>query len=120
MRDIDNIPAANDFIQEWDNKITIAKDALLEAQRQQTNYTNEHRRYLEFNIGDKVLLSTRNIETPVDKQRPTKKLSPRYCRPYTIIEKISPLVDKLELLTILQIHLVFYIFILKTYYKDAF
>ena len=119
MRDIDNIPAANDFIQEWDNKITIAKDALLEAQRQQTNYTNEHRRYLEFNIGDKVLLSTRNIETPVDKQHSTRKLSPRYCGPYTIIEKISPLVYKLELPATLRIHPVFHISMLKTYHEDA-
>src|SRR6266487_6731015 len=119
MRDIDNIPAANDFIQEWDNKITIAKDALLEAQRQQTNYANEHRRYLEFNIGDKVLLSTRNIEMPVDKQRSTRKLSPRYCGLYTIIEKISPLVYKLELPTTLRIHPVFYISMLKTYHEDV-
>ena len=32
-RDIDNVSTANNFIQEQDNKIAIAKDALLEAQR---------------------------------------------------------------------------------------
>ena len=91
----------------------------MEVQRWQTNYANEHRWHLEFNIRDKVLLSTKNIEVPVNRQHLTRKLSPRYCRLYTIIEKISPLVYKLELPATLRIHPVFHISILKVYHEDA-
>jgi hypothetical protein len=65
-----------------------------------------------------VLLSTKNIEMPIDRNCFTKKLSPKYCGPYMIIEKISSLVYKLNLPIILQIYLVFYISILKAY-KDT-
>ena len=47
--------------------IKTAKDLLLEAQDRQSKYANQHRRFEEFNLEDKVLLSTHNIETPVDK-----------------------------------------------------
>lgn len=58
--------------------IKIAKDALILAQERQSKYANQHRRHVEYKVGDKVLLSTQNINTPVDKERPTRKLSPRY------------------------------------------
>ena len=59
----------------WNIMIKTAKDLLLEAQERQSKYANQHRRHEEFNLEDKVLLSTHNIESPVDKQRTIKKLS---------------------------------------------
>src|SRR5947209_20511372 len=56
---------------------------------------------------------------PIDRHCSTRKLPPRYCEPYTIIEKISPLVYKLKLPTTLRIHPVFYISVLKAYHEDA-
>jgi hypothetical protein len=46
---------------------------------------------------------------PIDRNHPTKKLSPKYCGLYMIIEKMSHLVYKLDLLATLRIHLVFHI-----------
>ena len=48
----------------------ITKDALLLAQQRQSV---KNRRHVEFNVGDHVYLSTRNIYSPVDKSRPTPK-----------------------------------------------
>ena len=110
-----NVAASNDFINHWNNMIKIAKDLLMEAQDRQTKYANQHRRHEEFNIGNKVLLSTRNINNPFDKQRPTKKLASKYIGPYTIIAKISPVVYKLNLPSSLKIHPVFHISLLKSY-----
>jgi hypothetical protein len=62
-----NTLAATDFVNHWTNMIKIAKDTLLESQDRQIKYANQHRRYLKFNIGDKVLLFTKNINNPVDK-----------------------------------------------------
>jgi len=115
----EDVPAANDFIRTWNNKIAMAKDALLDAQRRQTEYANRHRRRSEFNIGDKVLLSTKNIDSPIDRKRPTKKLTPRYIGPYQIIEKTSPLVYKLDLPVTMKIHPVFHVSLLKEHHENT-
>ena len=115
----EDVPAADEFIRKWNNKIAMAKDALLEAQRRQTEYANQHRRRLEFNIGDKVLLSTKNIETSVDRRRPTKKLTPRYIGLFKIVEKTSPLVYKLDLPDMMKTHPVFHVSLLKEYNEDT-
>jgi hypothetical protein len=110
-----SVPAADDFLQSWDNMINIAKDSLREAQERQSHYANQHRRHLTFQIGDKVLLSARHINNPVDRQRPTRKLTPRFLGPYTITDVISSTAYKLDLPASLRIHPVFHISMLKEY-----
>ena len=95
--------------------ISIAKDSLREAQERQTKYANEHHRHLIFKIGDKVLLSAQHINNPVDRNRPTRKLTPRYLGSYTVSAVISTTAYKLELPSTLKIHPVFYVSIIKPY-----
>ena len=95
--------------------IKNAKDLLMEAQNRQAKYANEHRRYLEFKVGDQVLLSTRNIIDIVDKQHPSKKLTPKYIRPFTITNVISSVTYKLDLPPYMKIYTVFHISLLKIY-----
>jgi hypothetical protein len=99
----------------WNTMIQIAKDTLMMAQERQVKYSNQHRRYEEFKIRDKVLLSTQHINTPVDKYRPTKKLAPKYMGPFTISAVISATAYKLDLPANLKIHPVFHISLLKPY-----
>ena len=99
--------------------IKVAKDNLIVAQQHQLEQANKHRRYIEYNVGDKVLLSTRHINNPVDKNRPTRKLSPKFIGPYTIIEKISTTAYKLDLPNTLRIHPVFHISLLKSYHEST-
>jgi Chromo (CHRromatin Organisation MOdifier) domain len=93
----------------------IAKDSLMEAQDRQAKYANQHRRHQEFKEGDQVLLSMRNINNPVDRNRPTKKLTNRFAGPYTIIKVISTTAYKLDLPNTMKIHPVFHISLLKPY-----
>lgn len=109
------VAATDDFIEHWNNMINIAKDTLVVAQQRQSQYANNHRRHVEFKIGDKVLLSTKNINNPIDKNRPTRKLAPKYIGPYIIEAIISKTAYKLELPTELKIHPVFHISLLKPY-----
>jgi ''chromo'' (CHRromatin Organisation MOdifier) domain./Integrase core domain. len=110
-----SVPAADNFLEHWDNMIHMAKDSLREAQERQTKYANQHRRHLTFKIGDKVLLSAQHINNPVDRQRPTRKLTPRYLGPYTISTIISSTAYKLDLPATLRIHPVFHVSLLKEY-----
>jgi len=111
---LNHVPAAEDFINHWNNMIKIANDTLMLAQERQTKYANQHRRELNFNIGDKVMLLAQNINNPIDKYRPTYKLSSKYLGPYTISAKIFSTSYRLDLPFILKIYLVFYISMLKS------
>ena len=95
--------------------IKIAKDALIETQDRQIKYANQHRRHQIFKEGDQVLLSMRNINNPIDRNHPTKKLTPRFVGPYIIIKVISETTYKLDLSAIMKIHPVFHVLLLKPY-----
>jgi len=95
--------------------IKSAKDALMEVQDHQTKYANQHRHHQIFKEGDQVLLSMRNINNPIDRNRPTKKLTPRFAVPYAIIKVISTTAYKLDLPVTIKIHPVFHVSLLKPY-----
>jgi hypothetical protein len=114
------VPAADEFIQQWNDTIRQAKDALMIAKERQSKYANQHRQHVTYKVGNQVLLSTQNIKTPVDKNRPTRKLSPKYVGPYTIIAVISSTAYKLELPHTMKIHPVFHVSMLKPYQADEF
>ena len=116
---VTNVPAADDFAQHWENMINMAKDALMIAQDRQSKYANQHRRHLTYQVGDKVMLSARNINNPVDKQRPTRKLSPKYLGPYTITDIISPTAYRLDLPANMRIHNVFHVSMIKPYNETS-
>ena len=69
------VPAANDFLQHWISMIEIAKDSLRKAQERQVKYANEHCYHLTFKVGDQVLLSMKNTNVSIDRNRSTKKLT---------------------------------------------
>jgi hypothetical protein len=112
------VAASQEFLEHWNTMIKTAKDALMEAQNKQQKYANQHRKFEEFEIGQKVLLSTRFINTLIDKQRPTRKLNAKYIGPFNIVNKISPVAYKLELPNNMKMHPVFHISLLKLYNED--
>ena len=110
-----SVPAADNFLEHWNTMIAMTNDSLREAQDNQTKYANQHRHHLTFKIGDKVLFSAQYINNSVDRNRPTRKLTPRYLGPYIISTIISSTAYKLDLPATLRIHPVFYISKLKLY-----
>src|SRR6185369_5885441 len=114
-----SVETTNEFLNQWKTMMEIAKDNLMLAQQHQTEQANKHRRYEEYNVGDKVLLSTRHINNPVDKNRPTRKLSPKFIGPYRIIKKVSVTAYKLDLPNTFRIHPVFHISLLKPYHETS-
>jgi transposase InsO family protein len=114
-----NVDSVEDFMSNWRTMITIAKDSLTEAQDRQAKYANKKRRDDRFNIGDKVYLSTAHLSPPTEKQRPLKKLQPKYIGPYEIEKVISTTAYKLKLPHDLKMHPVFHISLLKRYHQEA-
>src|ERR1051325_8871525 len=113
-----NVEATDNFLNRWDNMMKIAQDNLSLAQQKQQKYADQHRRHSKFDKGQKVLLSSLHINDPINKDRPKKKLTPKYLGPFEIIEKISPTAYKLQLPRTWKIHPVFHISLLKPYNTD--
>jgi len=88
-------------------------DTLGTTQERQAQYADKSRKDLQFFMGEKVLLSTAHINPPTEKQRPLKKLQPKYIDPYEITQVISPVAYKLNLPTNLKIHPVFHVSLLR-------
>ena len=100
------------------DKIKTVKKCLKAAQDRQKSYVDKHRREMEYEMGEKVLLKVspwRGI-LRFGKQG---KLSPRYIGPYEILERVGPLAYRLALPTeLLQIHDVFHVSMLRRYRSD--
>jgi transposase InsO family protein len=65
----------------WDQ----ARQCLAAAQRQQEAQANKHRREPDFEVGDKVMVTTKHWNTG----RPSRKLGEQAAGPYPIIEKVG-------------------------------
>ena len=58
------MPSAHDFEKGIEGAVRRAKQELQAAQNRMAQRMNAHRRELEFNPGDLVLLSTKNLRQP--------------------------------------------------------
>ena len=71
--------------------------------------------FQEYHKEDKVWVEGTNIKTT----HPSAKLAPRWHRPFTIIDVISPVVYHLELPTQWKIHNIFHVQLLSPYHETA-
>ncbi|KYQ96678.1 LTR-retrotransposon skipper [Tieghemostelium lacteum] len=115
--------SSNFVVEEFIKNIKSASQASIDsqsfAQRQQAKYSNTNRSDVTFEVGDQVLLSTENITLSSDVLRPKKKLTGKYCGPFEIIEKISPVNYKLKLPhDMKKLHPVFHVSLLKEYVSN--
>jgi len=92
---------AKEFAEQMKTVHEKAQVALSKSRDDMTHYADFHRgEALEYKIGDKVWLSTKNLNV----DRPSCKLTERQLRPYKIIKIISSNAVKLKLPTLFKIH----------------
>ena len=65
----------------------FAKENIEAAQDKILKSTNQHRRPITWNVGNKVYLSTKNLKT----LRPSRKLAEQQTGPYKVLEKVGNL-----------------------------
>ncbi len=89
-----NVPAVNDWIQRSEETWDQAHHHLRHAVRRQQVQADKHRkRNPEYNVGQWVWLSARDLRLHL----PCRKLSPRYVGPFQIIRQITPVSLELNL-----------------------
>jgi chromodomain-containing protein/p58 integrase-like protein len=113
-----NVPNATEHIRHMSSLLKQATENLEVAQRRYKKYADTKRRPQTFQIGDKVLLSAKNIALDTQARRPSRKFQPKYIGPYKVIEVISPVNYRLELPHTLKIHPVFHVSLLRKYVEN--
>ena len=71
----------------------------------------------EFSVGDHVYLRVRERKSSL-KLGSCAKLSPRYCGPFEVLERIGPVGYILALHASTRAHNVFHVYLLKRYVHD--
>ena len=114
----DRVRMGPDMIQQTTEIVRVIRDRLREAQDRQKSYDDLHRRDVEFEIGDMVLLRVSPMRG-VRRFGKKGKLSPRYIGPYQITELVGRVSYRLALpLEVGCVHDVFHISQLRKFVSD--
>ena len=108
-------PQAYDFIGNIEKTIVKAKICLKNAQHRQKKHYDARHRELQFNIGDKVWLSSKNIPIVTIG---TRKLYPLWLGPILITEKVGAVAYQLESPPHYRLHNTFHVSLLKPAYDS--
>ncbi|XP_070054942.1 uncharacterized protein [Nicotiana tomentosiformis] len=107
-----------EIVQQTEDKIKIIRDHLKIALDRQKSYADLKRRDIEYQAGDKVFLKV----SPWKKYMrfgQKGKLSPRFIRPYEVLERVGLVAYKLDLpLELDKIHNVIHVSMLRRYRSD--
>ena len=106
------------LIHEMNDDIHVIRQKMKAAQDRQKSYADLHRRNVEFQAGDKVLLRVSPMRG-VMRFGKKGKLSPNYIGPYEILERIGEVSYRLALPPALaKVHNVFHVSQLRKYLSD--
>nr|GEZ77383.1 putative reverse transcriptase domain-containing protein [Tanacetum cinerariifolium] len=92
-----------ELIREMTEKIVQIKNRLLTARSRQKSYADVRRKPMEFEVGDKVMLKVSPWKGVIHFGK-RGKLSPRYIRPFEIIERNGP-VDENSVMPLEEVQL---------------
>jgi hypothetical protein len=94
-------PAADKLVHNMNDMIEDAKQHLTKAQNRYAKYANQHRRPIEFNVGQYVWISTGHLRMQGEGN---SKLKHKYAGPFKILKKINSATYELQLPANCKIH----------------
>ena len=108
----------SNLVRDTSEKVSLKRQRLLTAQNRQKNYADARRRPLEFEVGDHVFLKV-IPKRGVVRFGKREKLSPRFIRPFKILERVGLVAYRLALLPSMSgVHDIFQVSMLWKYTPD--
>lgn len=108
----ERVPAANAFVDRMTKAISLAKQAMQHARERQAKVMSGKAREHQFQPGQRVLLSSKNIRI---RSEGTAKLQPKWLGPFKLIRMVGTQAAELELPSTMKIHDVFHVSLLKPF-----
>jgi hypothetical protein len=112
---LDRCPAAQKFTEQMQDALASAKRYLEAAQQKDKHYADKHRRPVLFEVGEQVLLASKNIKLV---KGGSHKLLPRYIGPFTITKVVNANAYQLDLPSTMRHHKVINVSWLKKYIAE--
>ena len=108
-----------ELVQQTKDKIELIRQRLVAAQDRQRKYADQHRKDIEFETGDLVLLKVSPWKG-IQRFGKKGKLSPRFVGPFEILKRVGKVAYELALPPNLQhIHNVFHVSMLRRYHSEV-
>lgn len=111
----ERVPAATERARQMRDAHATLVSRWREAQESQVKYQNKRQKRIEFKVGDRVLLSTKNLKLLGAK----KKLSARFVGPFQVRDLVGSQAYRLALPTSYKIHNVFHVSLLELWNQRA-
>lgn len=114
-------PTAQSFLETMKDTTDFAYKRIIRQNARMAEYANKSRIPHEFSVDDQVWLSTKNLS--IEDGSGMRKLHPKFCGPFKIVEKINDVTFRLELpypMKAKGIHDSFHCSLLKPFVPDTF
>jgi len=95
-------------------KLRIAKECRQAASNRQKAYADSHRKEVEFAVGDKLLLNSKNLTL-----YGCRKLMPRFVGPFEVTHRVGPVAYTLKLPEDWKVHPTFHVSLLRKHSEDS-
>lgn len=99
--------AADDYVEKRRHAARLAHDTIVGCQDVMADRYNRSRKQHTYKVGDRVMLKSKHVFPPGEKERPSAKMRAKYVGPYEIIELVGPNAVKVKLTGGLRNHPVF-------------
>ena len=106
------------MLADMEKEMKVIKKNLKVAHDRQKSYADRNRLFKEFQAREQVYLRIKSKKSSLWIGS-CAKLAPRFCGPFSIIERIGPVAYRIALHTTMKVHDVFHVSLLKKYVKDV-